>query len=137
MGELIQLEPKFTLQFNKSASGETKQTLKLTNNSGGLVAFKVKTTAPKAYLVRPSSGTLKLRETQEVQIILQTNNAESNAGLNNNKFLVQAVQVQRAEAVTKEQWAEFPKDQIQETKLSVEVHEGAEPVQSNVPTATA
>ena len=43
-----------------------KTTLRLTNPSDKRVLFKVKTTAPKSYCVRPNSGIIAEGATQEV-----------------------------------------------------------------------
>mmetsp|Transcript_75999 Transcript_75999/g.176316 ORF Transcript_75999/g.176316 Transcript_75999/m.176316 type:complete len:236 (-) Transcript_75999:81-788(-) len=119
---LLQLEPDNTLHFCKAPNSTAlTRTLKLTNVHSSNVAFKVKTTAPKAYLVRPSSGTLKPREPQEVQIILQPPGADQQAF--NHRFLVQAIAVSTAEPVTREMWAEFPKESIQEQRLNVMLEE--------------
>lgn len=119
---LLQLEPESTLHFCKTPlASSPSRMLKLTNLYKGNVAFKVKTTAPKAYLVRPSSGTLRPREHQEVQIILQPHGIDGQA--NNHRFLVQAVVVPFGEPVSREQWGEFPKESIQELRLSVVLEE--------------
>lgn len=123
---LLHLEPDSTLHFRRALrSASPSRMLKLTNVHPGNVAFKVKTTAPKAYLVRPSSGTLRPNESQEVQIILQpTAGADGQAGAH--RFLVQAVTVQSPEVVSREQWAEFPKEAIQEQRLNVILEDQAE-----------
>jgi len=125
---LLSLEPDSTLHFAKipNATAPSK-TLKLTNLHSTCVAFKVKTTAPKAYLVRPSTGTLRPRDLQEVQIILQPSGVEAQA--NNHRFLVQAVPVSSAEPLSRDQWNELPKDKINEQRLNVVLEElQAEPV---------
>ncbi|CAE8586070.1 unnamed protein product [Polarella glacialis] len=117
---LLQMEPDVTLHFCKTPTNTSpSRMLKLTNGSTGNVAFKVKTTAPKSYLVRPSSGTLRPRESTEVQIILQP----PGDGRVDHRFLVQAVQVASSVAVSREQWAEFSKESIQEQRLSVVLEE--------------
>jgi hypothetical protein len=119
---LLQLEPESTLYFCKTPlQTSPNRNLKLTNNGSGYVAFKVKTTAPKAYLVRPSSGTLRPRESTEVQIILQPTGSDGQA--NNHRFLVQAVGVQSSEAVSREEWGSYPKESIQEQRLNVVLEE--------------
>mmetsp|Transcript_72427 Transcript_72427/g.189825 ORF Transcript_72427/g.189825 Transcript_72427/m.189825 type:complete len:227 (+) Transcript_72427:92-772(+) len=118
---LLELDPENTLYFTKTpATSSPSRMLKLTNIHSGNVAFKVKTTAPKAYLVRPSSGTLRPRENQEVQIILQPQGTEGQA---NHRFLVQAVAVPGTEPVSREQWALFGKDAVQEQRLNVVLEE--------------
>lgn len=118
---LLELDPEATLYFSKTpATSSPSRMLKLTNVHSGNVAFKVKTTAPKAYLVRPSSGTLRPREHQEVQIILQPQGSE---GQSNHRFLVQAVPATSTEPVSREQWALFGKDAVQEQRLNVVLEE--------------
>lgn len=46
-------------------------TLTLQNPSDERVAFKVKTTSPKKYCVRPSSGIVEPKSSKEVQVIMQ------------------------------------------------------------------
>ncbi|GMH86679.1 hypothetical protein TrVE_jg10709 [Triparma verrucosa] len=57
----------FTLSRGDNA---TKSMLTLANNTGDYFAFKVKTTQPKRYLVRPNQGLVKPGESEEVTIIL-------------------------------------------------------------------
>uniref|UniRef100_A0A7S2MM68 MSP domain-containing protein n=1 Tax=Alexandrium andersonii TaxID=327968 RepID=A0A7S2MM68_9DINO len=132
---LLQLEPDNTLYFCKTPmTTSPHKILKLTNLHSGNVAFKVKTTAPKAYLVRPSSGTLRKGEHQEVQIILQPTGTDAGQP-NNHRFLVQAVPVSSNEAVNRDQWAEFTKEAIQELRLNVVLEEKeGEPQAGNKPT---
>lgn len=125
--QALKLEPEDTLYFCKTPNQSSpNKILVLTNNSNGNVAFKVKTTAPKSYLVRPSSGTLKPRDNQQVQIILQPSSSDGAA--NNHRFLVQAVNVEAPEAVSREAWAAFSKDVIQEQRLNVVLEERTEEV---------
>mmetsp|Transcript_30441 Transcript_30441/g.90200 ORF Transcript_30441/g.90200 Transcript_30441/m.90200 type:complete len:242 (+) Transcript_30441:84-809(+) len=130
---LLQLEPDTTLHFSRAPNTTSpSRVLKLTNLHSTPVAFKVKTTAPKAYLVRPSAGTLRPREPQEVQIILQPQGVEPAA--NNHRFLVQAIAVSSAEPVSREQWGEFPKEKVQEQRLNVVLEEvQAEPAAATKP----
>eukprot|EP00747_Dinoflagellata_sp_TGD_P071084 gnl/TRDRNA2_/TRDRNA2_156868_c0_seq1.p1 gnl/TRDRNA2_/TRDRNA2_156868_c0~~gnl/TRDRNA2_/TRDRNA2_156868_c0_seq1.p1 ORF type:complete len:245 (-),score=52.80 gnl/TRDRNA2_/TRDRNA2_156868_c0_seq1:80-721(-) len=126
---LLRVNPEDKLVFTPQG---TKVNLSLTNISSGSVAFKVKTTAPKSYLVRPSSGTLKAGESQNVEII-RTEGAAAN-----HRFLVQAVAVSDGQAVTREQWADFHKDQLQEQRLNVALEEdGATATAAPKPTTAA
>ena len=52
--------------------GQTlEKSLVLKNNSDYAVAFKVKTTAPKRYCVRPNSSVIKAHESMQVRIVMQ------------------------------------------------------------------
>jgi len=131
---LLQLEPDSTLYFCKTPSTTSpNRMLKLTNMHSGNVAFKVKTTAPKAYLVRPSSGTLRKGEHQEVQIILQPPQG-TDGQPNNHRFLVQAVVTPTADPVSRDQWVEFSKESIQELRLNVVLEEKEGEPTANKPT---
>jgi len=60
------------LTFQKPRPGEPanqlKATLTITNVSTGNVAYKVKTTAPKAYVVKPNQGIIEARQNVEIEI---------------------------------------------------------------------
>jgi hypothetical protein len=59
------------LEFQGSFTQQTTEYLELTNNSNTPLAFKVKTTAPKLYCVRPNAGLIHPNESAEISIILQ------------------------------------------------------------------
>ena len=46
-------------------------TIKITNSGKEETAFKVKTTAPKKYCVKPNTGFVRPGETQMIQVIMQ------------------------------------------------------------------
>jgi len=115
---LLEIDPAETLCFRRSAvTTSPNRMLKLTNVHSGNVAYKVKTTAPKSYLVRPSCGTLKPNQSTEVQIILQPQQQHSEP--NSHRFLVQAVSVKEVDPVSRDDWAMFPKELLQEQRLNV------------------
>lgn len=60
-------ELEFELRLGKTLS----QQLTLTNNASQKVAFKVKTTAPKRYCVKPNAGTLGPNDSVHVDVLLQ------------------------------------------------------------------
>jgi hypothetical protein len=59
------------LRFRFVLGKQMLSTMTVTNSSPQRVAFKVKTTAPKKYVVRPSSGVVEANSTQAVQVIMQ------------------------------------------------------------------
>ncbi|CAN3356923.1 vesicle-associated membrane protein-associated protein Scs2p [Diutina catenulata] len=59
------------LEFQGSFTNQTTEYLTLTNNTRDPLAFKVKTTAPKLYCVRPNAGLVEPGEDVEISIILQ------------------------------------------------------------------
>lgn len=64
--------------------------LKLTNPNEKSVAFKVKTTAPKRYCVRPNTGLIHPKETVEVQILLNPSKDKPTTLSAKDKFQVQS-----------------------------------------------
>ena len=70
---MIVVEPENELEFRRPFTATVRQTLQVSNAStdNSAVAFKVKTTTPKQYSVRPNSGKLLPGEKQEIQIQLQ------------------------------------------------------------------
>lgn len=132
---LLALEPSTELTFFKNASTTTPaRVLKLTNLTGGHVAFKIKTTAPKNYLVRPSNGSLAARASCEVQIILQANIAETNQSGKPDRFLVQAMSTKDDQPVSKDAWGTMPN---KEHVLNVKIEEGEEGDARPAPAARA
>ena len=67
-GELLQLTPAAELAFKFELRRNIPTTLSLRNPTGARVAFKVKTTSPKKYCVRPSSGVVEPGATKDVQV---------------------------------------------------------------------
>lgn len=82
------------LGFKRPFQHEVSQVLKLKNPHSNPVAFKVKTTAPKQYCVRPNSGRIEAGKDVEVQVLLQAMKEDPPADAKcRDKFLVQSVAV--------------------------------------------
>ena len=71
MGEYLQLSPP-ELKFRFELRKNIPVTLSLHNPGDESVAFKVKTTAPKKYCVRPSSGVVEPKATKDIQVARAT-----------------------------------------------------------------
>ncbi|CEL02627.1 Putative MSP domain protein [Aspergillus calidoustus] len=117
----ILLDPA-DLGFKRPFNREVCQVLHLTNNNQDAVVFKVKTTAPKHYCVRPNSGRIEPGKHVEVQVLLQAMKDEPAPDAKcKDKFLVQTV------AVTKDMefanvssiFEKATKSSIQERKIRV------------------
>ncbi|KAG1765601.1 PapD-like protein [Suillus placidus] len=67
----VHLIPNNALGFNRPFTQLVKQVLTITNKNAQPVAFKVKTTAPKLYCVRPNSGRIEPGESVDVSVMLQ------------------------------------------------------------------
>jgi len=88
----IKLEPEEVLRFERPFTSEVIRTLEITNENSDPVAFKVKTTAPKQYCVRPNSGRIESGRTVRVEVILQAMKEDPPPEYKcRDKFLVQSV----------------------------------------------
>ncbi|KAH9166060.1 VAMP-associated protein [Lactarius sanguifluus] len=67
----VTLQPSNSLGFNRPLTQNVKRSLSITNPNADPISFKIKTTAPKLYCVRPNSGKVEPGQTVEVQVMLQ------------------------------------------------------------------
>ncbi|KAI8076552.1 PapD-like protein [Gilbertella persicaria] len=67
----IQLDLEDNIAFERPLTRIVKQHVRIDNPHGQAVAFKVKTTAPKLYCVRPNSDIIPPHGSIQVQIMLQ------------------------------------------------------------------
>jgi len=87
----VEIDP-LELGFHRPFTVEVSQTLKIKNPNHVPVAFKVKTTAPKQYCVRPNSGRIEPGKEVEVTVLLQAMKQEPPLDAKcRDKFLVQSV----------------------------------------------
>ena len=70
---LITLSPPDCLTFHLSKNTEAREVLKVTNVSNSKIIFKVKTTQPSWYYVRPNQSLLQEGESENVVIVLIEN----------------------------------------------------------------
>jgi len=89
----VEIEP-LELNFRRPFTYEVSQTLTLKNPSTTPVAFKVKTTAPKQYCVRPNAGRIEPGQDFDVSVLLQAMKQEPPADAKcRDKFLVQSASI--------------------------------------------
>lgn len=88
--QVLIIEPEGELRFKGPFTGAPVTSyIKLINPSPHKVYFKIKTTAPRKYCVRPNSGALKPKEVTEISICLQPYDFDP-ADKNKHKFMVQS-----------------------------------------------
>ncbi|EFO84890.1 hypothetical protein GCK72_001033 [Caenorhabditis remanei] len=86
---LLQVTPNRELTFTGPFTDVVTAHMTLKNTSSNPVCFKVKTTAPKQYCVRPNSGLLKQGDSKQITVMLQPlEGIPSDAG--RHKFMVQS-----------------------------------------------
>jgi len=88
--QILFIEPPHELKFKGPFTEPVQTIMTLKNPSDKKVAFKIKTTAPKRYCVRPNCGELDPMEIAKISVILQPFDYDANER-NKHKFLVQSV----------------------------------------------
>lgn len=133
-------EPEITppeLTFRFQVGKQLPATINIHNPSPtDKLAFKVKTTTPKKYVVRPSSGVAEPNSTVPVQVIMQAQK-DFPADFQNckDKFLVQTTYLSAGEQVGQDTFKKEGRSQaVKEARLKV-LLEGPLPPPSPVPEA--
>ncbi|CEI67316.1 hypothetical protein FVEN_g5782 [Fusarium venenatum] len=89
----VDIEP-FELSFKRPFTTEVSQILTLKNPNPTPVAFKVKTTAPKQYCVRPNAGRIEAGQSFDVSVLLQAMKQDPAPDARcRDKFLVQSTAI--------------------------------------------
>jgi len=91
-GELLTIQPQ-ELQFPFELRKQIACSLLLSNKTEEYVAFKVKTTNPKKYCVRPNTGVVLPRSTCDVTVTMQAQKEAPSDTQCRDKFLLQSVVV--------------------------------------------
>ncbi|KAJ0184179.1 hypothetical protein K1T71_000602 [Dendrolimus kikuchii] len=98
-GEMLRLVPNDTIIFkleNEDMSGQ----FTITNMDESAISFKIRTTSPEKFRVRPSSGTLQSGASQTVLIVVQP--GFQLRTVTKDRFLVMSVQIPRIDLTPKE-----------------------------------
>ncbi|XP_059062344.1 vesicle-associated membrane protein-associated protein B isoform X3 [Achroia grisella] len=119
--QVLTIEPQNELKFKVDFSGLFEQGcttyMRLINPSSDAVLFKIKTTAPKKYCVRPNSGLLTPNSKIEIAITPQPVYVDQNEK-HKHKFMVQSVSVPEGKLSNIDQmWKEISPDQLMDYKL--------------------
>ncbi|TKW08888.1 hypothetical protein SEVIR_6G054700v4 [Setaria viridis] len=89
-GELLRIDP-LELRFPFELKKQISCSMQLSNLSNDYIAFKVKTTSPKKYSVRPNTGVVSPRSTCDVVVTMQAQRETPPDMQCKDKFLVQSV----------------------------------------------
>lgn len=119
--QLISVHPD-ELKFQFELEKQTFCDLKVTNNTDQNVAFKVKTTSPKRYYVRPNTGVLHPWDSCVIRVTLQAQQEYPPDMQCKDKFLLQSTVVSPISEVDDLPQDTFNKDSgrtIEECKLRV------------------
>ncbi|XP_045431032.1 vesicle-associated membrane protein-associated protein B/C isoform X2 [Pipistrellus kuhlii] len=88
--QVLSLEPQHELKFRGPFTDVVTTNLKLGNPTDRNVCFKVKTTAPRRYCVRPNSGIIDAGAAINVSVMLQPFDYDPNEK-SKHKFMVQSM----------------------------------------------
>ncbi|CAG2169179.1 unnamed protein product [Oppiella nova] len=91
--------------------------LKLTNPCERRVCFKVKTTAPKRYCVRPNNGLIEAFGTTTIAVMLQPVDLDNLNDKNKHKFMVQTMFAPEGDVNQDTLWKEVNPEAIMDSKL--------------------
>jgi len=120
-GELLSIEPQ-ELQFPFELKKQISCSLQLTNKTNTYVAFKVKTTNPKKYCVRPNTGIVSPHSTFDVIVTMQAQK-EAPADMQcKDKFLLQSAVSSpgtTTKDITQEMFNKESGNTVEECKLRV------------------
>ncbi|KAF7828409.1 Vesicle-associated protein 1-2 [Senna tora] len=120
-GELLSIEPlelKFPFELKKQISCS----IQLSNKTDSHVAFKVKTTNPKKYCVRPNTGVVLPRSTCDVIVTMQAQKEAPPDMQCKDKFLLQSVKKDETitpKDITAEMFNKESGNVVEECKLRV------------------
>ncbi|XP_044491519.1 vesicle-associated protein 1-2-like [Mangifera indica] len=120
-GDLLSIEPQ-ELRFPFELRKQISCSLQLSNKSDDYVAFKVKTTNPKKYCVRPNTGVVLPRSTCDVIVTMQAQKEAPPDMQCKDKFLLQSVVTSpgaTAKGVTPEMFNKEAGHNVEECKLRV------------------
>lgn len=116
--QVLQIEPQHELKFKGPFNEPVASYMKLTNPSDKKVIFKIKTTAPKKYCVRPNSGILEPNSNTEISICFQPQPVLFDpAEKNKHKFMVQTAFAPEGEFNMEQLWKEITPEQLMDSKL--------------------
>uniref|UniRef100_A0A182LVN4 MSP domain-containing protein n=1 Tax=Anopheles culicifacies TaxID=139723 RepID=A0A182LVN4_9DIPT len=117
-GEMLRIKPQTTITFSKSGT-ELVGTVEITNVAQKDVSYKVKTTAPEKFRVRPSTGFLPPSSSVTINVMLQ--HGQQIHTINREKFLVMCIGLTNENSTNPQDLVELWKN-ISAKDSSVELH---------------
>jgi len=114
--QVLIIEPAHELCFHGPFTTAVSAVMSLRNPSDRKVCFKIKTTAPKRYCVKPNSGVIDPKQEVQVAVSLQPFEYDPNEK-NRHKFMVQAMFAPEGEINPDTLWKEADDGQIMDSKL--------------------
>lgn len=114
--QLLTIEPAHELKFVGPFCTAVSSFMRLSNPTDHVILFKIKTTAPKKYCVRPNCGILEPKDTIEITIVLQPFIFEA-AEKNKHKFMVQSMIMPEGDVHIDSVWKDCNPANLMDSKL--------------------
>uniref|UniRef100_H3DBL6 Vesicle-associated membrane protein-associated protein A n=1 Tax=Tetraodon nigroviridis TaxID=99883 RepID=H3DBL6_TETNG len=114
--QVLILDPPSDLKFKGPFTDVVTTNLKLKNPSERKICFKVKTTAPRRYCVRPNSGMIDPGATVVISVMLQPFDYDPNEK-NKHKFMVQTIFAPPNASDMESLWKDAKPDDLMDCKL--------------------
>ncbi|XP_028819066.1 vesicle-associated membrane protein-associated protein A [Denticeps clupeoides] len=114
--QVLILDPPSDLKFKGPFTDVVTTNLKLKNPSDKKICFKVKTTAPRRYCVRPNSAVIDPGATVTVSVMLQPFDYDPNEK-SKHKFMVQSIFAPSNITDLEGMWKEAKPDDLMDSKL--------------------
>ncbi|XP_039575336.1 vesicle-associated membrane protein-associated protein B/C isoform X5 [Passer montanus] len=114
--QVLSLEPQHELKFKGPFTDVVTTNLKLGNPTDRNVCFKVKTTAPRRYCVRPNSGIIDAGTSINVSVMLQPFDYDPNEK-SKHKFMVQSMFAPADTSDMEAVWKEAKPEELMDSKL--------------------
>ncbi|XP_039999955.1 VAMP (vesicle-associated membrane protein)-associated protein A, like [Xiphias gladius] len=116
LDQILILDPPSDLRFKGPFTDVITTNLKLKNPSDRRVCFKVKTTAPRRYCVRPNSGVIDAGATVNISVMLQPFDYDPNEK-SKHKFMVQTIFAPPNVSDMDALWKDAKPDDLMDSKL--------------------
>jgi len=114
--QILKMNPSVELTFTGPFHQAVSSVMTLTNPSERKVCFKIKTTAPKRYCVKPNSGVIDPSDTVQIAVSLQPFDFDP-TDKNRHKFMVQSMYAPPGEINQESLWKEADGSQLMDSKL--------------------
>ncbi|KAM4604617.1 vesicle-associated membrane protein-associated protein A-like [Polymixia lowei] len=114
--QVLILDPPSDLRFKGPFTDVVTTNLKLKNPSDRRVCFKVKTTAPRRYCVRPNSGIIDAGATVTISVMLQPFDYDPNEK-SKHKFMVLTIFAPPNVSDMDSMWKDVKPDDLMDSKL--------------------
>jgi len=114
--QVLIIEPPIELTFTGPFTQAVSSYMKLKNPSDRKVCFKIKTTAPKRYCVKPNSGVVDPNTEVAIAVSLQPFEYDP-AEKNKHKFMVQSMFAPDGEINQDTLWKEIDQNDLMDSKL--------------------